>query len=204
MTTTLIYDIFKMSTGRRIFYVYQNGNLEREELNRFSVDRLGLPFLLGDVMETKQCYGCKKIKQVNMFYRYKSGVNRGYYHSYCKECSKQRKYAYDLKNPWRVHCSAAKTRTSKSSKQHKNYKKLEFSITYKDIKEIWFRDKAYLLTKASIHRKNDNLGYIKSNCCFIELRINQSLGTKIRDNTYLLGNKFASGKRTKQTKGATK
>ena len=42
--------MIKESTERRIFYVYQTGNLERERLNRFSVDRLRLPVLLEDIM----------------------------------------------------------------------------------------------------------------------------------------------------------
>ena len=44
LTITSIIDILNMSKERRIFYVYQNGNLRREGLNRFSLDRRGLPF----------------------------------------------------------------------------------------------------------------------------------------------------------------
>jgi len=44
--------MLKESKERRIFYVYQNGNLGREGLNRFSLDRLGLPILLEDIMPT--------------------------------------------------------------------------------------------------------------------------------------------------------
>lgn len=39
----------------------------------------------------KVCYKCKQEKLLTEFRRYKSGVNKGYYHSYCKVCVVQDK-----------------------------------------------------------------------------------------------------------------
>lgn len=46
-------------------------------------------------------------------------------------------------------------------------------LTRKDIKFIWFRDKAHLLKQASIDRKDTNGNYELSNCCFIEMEVNR-------------------------------
>ena len=50
LTNTNKNDILGLSVERRIFYVYQYGNLKVEEHNRFSADTLGLPFLLEENM----------------------------------------------------------------------------------------------------------------------------------------------------------
>jgi len=55
--------ILKESKERRIFYVYQTGNLGVENLNRFSLDPLGLPFLLEDNMFRKGCIAWNKGKK---------------------------------------------------------------------------------------------------------------------------------------------
>lgn len=45
-------------------------------------------------------------------------------------------------------------------------------VTLEDIKEIWFRDKAYLLDKPSLDRKNGLGNYSKENIQFIEYKEN--------------------------------
>ncbi len=49
-------------------------------------------------------------------------------------------------------------------------------MTVEDFRILWFRDKAYLMKKPSIHRINNDKGYTKSNCKFIELSENSRLG----------------------------
>ena len=58
-------------------------------------------------------------------------------------------------------------------------KGIKFHMTILDFKYLWFRDKAYLMKKPSIDRK-DNFGhYTIENCRFIELKDNQLGKTRI-------------------------
>jgi hypothetical protein len=47
-----------------------------------------------------------------------------------------------------------------------------------DCKFLWFRDKAYLLQQASIHRKNSDGNYTISNCKYIEQTKNIGIANK--------------------------
>lgn len=51
-------------------------------------------------------------------------------------------------------------------------------LTKEDCKFLWFRDKAYLLKQASIHRKNSDGNYTVSNCKYIEQTKNIGLANK--------------------------
>lgn len=72
---------------------------------------------------------------------------------------------------------------------HRNYKRyggkgVKLKMVPNDFKYLWFRDKAYLMKKPSIHRKNDTnpkkWHYKLENCCYIELSENISLSNKKR------------------------
>jgi hypothetical protein len=62
------------------------------------------------------------------------------------------------------------------------YVDIKCLISKDEIKELWFRDKAYLMKKPSIDRIDPNGDYIKENCRFIELKENLS-----RPKSSLLG-----------------
>jgi len=82
------------------------------------------------------------------------------------------------KYPWKEHYKNARSRCV--SKNAKYYQKgIKFNMTMGDFKELWFRDKAWLLKRPSIDRKKNHIGYIKSNCRFIELSLNSSIRTPI-------------------------
>ena len=137
----------------------------------------------------KTCFICKKEKLLLDFRRFKSGRNKGYYSSYCNKCRiiLQRKYV--LKNPWIKTLVSILTRCNNS--KHKYYRKgIKNFLNMKDLKELWFRDKAYLLKKASIDRIDNDGHYTKDNCRYIELKVNQSIGGA-------LGGKMNKGKKYK-------
>ena len=51
-------------------------------------------------------------------------------------------------------------------------------LSQEDCKFLWFRDKAYLLKQASIHRKNSDGNYTISNCKYIEQKDNIGIANK--------------------------
>ena len=78
--------------------------------------------------------------------------------------------AYYKRNPW------AKTMQRIRHRCHpeRGYGKrgIKCFLTMAQVKFLWFRDKAFLLKKPSIDRKNGG-NYILRNCRFIELKENQ-------------------------------
>lgn len=64
-------------------------------------------------------------------------------------------------------------------------------ISEEEIKFLWFRDKAYLLKKPSIHRVNNDGNYCVENCKFIELNQNKPEHTNAKKILqFTLDNKF--------------
>ncbi len=55
-------------------------------------------------------------------------------------------------------------------------------ITLEELKEIWFRDKGFLLERPSIDRIDSKGHYIKDNVRFVELSFNN--GTRNRNKTH--------------------
>ena len=45
---------------------------------------------------------------------------------------------------------------------------LNMQLTKEQVKEIWFRDKAYLMKRPSIDRINRKKGYFYKNCRYLE------------------------------------
>lgn len=73
---------------------------------------------------------------------------------------------YKQKHPWLVSFYRAKKRCEEGGAYYD--RGILFIMSKEDFKFLWFRDKAYLLKKPSINRKNPAGPYILSNCEFIE------------------------------------
>ena len=67
---------------------------------------------------------------------------------------------------------------------------IKCEITVEEIKELWFRDKAYLMEKPSIDRKDNDGDYTFKNCRFIELNKNIARAFEKQINQYDLGGNF--------------
>lgn len=95
---------------------------------------------------------------------------------------------YLTKNPWARHYYSSKVNSGK----RKNGRVHTLKVA--DVKELWFRDKAFLLKSPSIDRINSKLGYVPSNCRFIERSENSRigrLGMKDKPETHCInGHKF--------------
>lgn len=80
---------------------------------------------------------------------------------------------YFKKNPW-VNTLRRITTRCVYDKNSSYYKRgIKCIITIKELKILWFRDKAYNLTQPSIDRKNSNSNYTFDNCRYIELNKNK-------------------------------
>lgn len=96
---------------------------------------------------------------------------------------KENQKNYYKRNPWLMSYFGAKSRCNNSNNDHYSWygaKGIKFLLTMNDIKELWFRDKAYLLSHPTIDRKDEKLNYTIDNCQFIERKLNSKFKTTTR------------------------
>lgn len=95
----------------------------------------------------------EKIRQARLKYLYKIG--------------------YSPKQPWDKTLRSIKGRISRDSKYKSGiYQNMKCILTSEQLKILWFKNKAYLMKRPSIDRKNSNKHYTFSNCQYIELSEN--------------------------------
>lgn len=83
----------------------------------------------------------------------------------------------DKQYPWKRFLKLIKQRCNNPNHSAYKYyggKGIICLINYEDLKTLWFRDKAYLMKKPSIDRKDSNKNYTFENCQFLELSINSA------------------------------
>lgn len=121
-------------------------------------------------MEYKICTKCgipKLLKEFSPNKRCKDGKR-----SLCKKCSNLETKERMKKYPWKRTFFDSRTRCNNpKNPYYKNYggRNIKHLITMKELKELWFRDKAYLMDKPSIDREDNDGHYIFDNCRYIEL-----------------------------------
>ena len=131
-------------------------------------------------MKTKICTKCKIKKLLTEFSKHQNTIDN--FNCWCKECCSiyyalnKQKIQSKAKNnhkkaPWIRILRSIKSRCeNKNSQDYKTYggRGIKCLITAEELKEIWFRDKAYLMDFPTIDKINNNGDYEFSNCQFLE------------------------------------
>lgn len=155
-------------------------------------------------MKTKKCSNKNCDNPIKLLLEFTKDKNcKDGLRSWCKECNKNQQKEYYERNKGKIkeYCEENRREISKRQKEH--YKKfpwkrtlynikqrcenpnddryhryggrgIECLITEDELKELWFRDKAYLMDKPSIDREDNDGDYTFDNCRFIEMNINSS------------------------------
>jgi len=131
-----------------------------------------------EIGRSKICILCEKAYKKSKVYVEKQKKRHAEYRAKNKEIllEKNRKY-YDTlnaKQPWKKHFQYIRNRSRSSGR--KRYFGIEVSITELDLKKFWFRDNASSLKRPSVDRIDNERGYTKDNCRFIELSGNSRKG----------------------------
>jgi len=127
---------------------------------------------MSSVREKIECRICKAEKDADQFFYRKDS---GKYRTECKPCCRNMTNINLRKRPWTKTLARIKNRCLyKSSGNYSNYggRGIKCLITNEELKNLWFRDKAYQLKNPSIDRIDPKGHYTYENCRFIELADN--------------------------------
>lgn len=136
------------------------------------------------IVYSKQYYNKNKVLILKKQNEY-SVINK-------KRISNNNKIKRD-KFPWIYIFHGIKNRcTNKNDKSYKNYggRGIKYLITADEVKELWFRDKAFLMERPTIDRIDNDGNYEISNCRFIEKSENSAKDKRKVVLQYSLDGKF--------------
>ena len=138
-----------------------------KSLNQFKKNKLRKD---GRTTKCKLCYK-KYLREYNQENKEEISLTRKAYYEENKEICLKRIKNYNEKEPWkRVYYNAKARCENPNNSRYKYYggRGIKFLLTMKQVKFLWFRDKAYFLDIPSIDRIENNGHYTLDNCRFIE------------------------------------
>ena len=113
----------------------------------------------------KVCSHCYKEKELIEFN--KNSYNKDGFQHICKMCEKDYRTTY----PWLRTLNNINSRcTNPNVRSYTDYGKrgIKCLITAEELKDLWFRDRAFEMKKPSIDRKDNDGNYTFDNCKFME------------------------------------
>jgi hypothetical protein len=128
-----------------------------------------------NTLNHKYCVNCHEYKHLECFHKDKNRKD-GYF-PYCKICMRKNKKQYKNLYPWKDTLLHIKQRCNNPKKD--NYKwyggrGIKCLITEEELKDLWFRDKAYEMERPSIDRIDNDGNYTYANCKYIEQNKNSA------------------------------
>ena len=132
----------------------------------------------------KTCRVCTQDKPIEFFKKHNN--SKSGYDTICKKCSNEwnrlyrqlnkkrigkywKNYLVKIKEtePWKITYMYIKSRcNSKITPYFRNG--IKNKITKEELRKLWFRDRAYLMDKPSINRRDTNKDYYFDNCEYVE------------------------------------
>jgi len=139
----------------------------------------------------KTCTKCNQEKALTEFRPSKEGkFGRT---SYCIKCLNEQVKQYCLENPWMRTFNNIHSRcTNPNIRSYNDYglRGIKCLITPEELKELWFRDRAFEMKKPSIDRIDNDGDYCIENCRFMEKDDNTNKDRKKRILQFNLNGEF--------------
>ena len=141
-------------------------------------------------MKNKICNKCRIEKEIKNF-TYRKDNNK--YRNECNQCRASFNSEYYIQFPWNKVLVSIKERCeNRNNKKYKQYggRGIKCLITAEELKDLWFRDRAYEMVRPSIDRIDNDGNYEIENCQWLELSINSGKNKLKKILQFSLSGKF--------------
>jgi len=164
------FEFIKQEFLKRGFNILSTKYINAITKLKYKCDKGHINFIsYNKLQQGRGCPDCNALKMFGNNYGFKHGLSK------TKEYRSKNAKEYRKANPWLLNLKGAKARCTNHKHQSYKYygaKGIRVKLTVKEVKKLWFRDKAYLMEHPSIDREDSNKNYTFDNCRFMELSDN--------------------------------